>query len=106
MYFRSVYIFPEIYMNLEKKITGSGSGNKMSLGQRYEHERRTANPPDEERMTEAHRGRLLTVRGAEKEAAAANWSIPVCSLAASGGRVDQRHGGVRAREGGAIWGRA
>jgi hypothetical protein len=35
---------------------GGSSDDKVSLGRRYEHERRTANPPDTERMVKSHRG--------------------------------------------------
>jgi hypothetical protein len=33
-----------------------GLGDKVSLGRWYEHERRTANPPDTKRTVKAHRG--------------------------------------------------
>jgi hypothetical protein len=44
-------------------VAGDGSGDKVSLGWRYKHERRMANPPYTERTVKAHRGLLLMVRG-------------------------------------------
>jgi hypothetical protein len=41
----------------------------VSLGQLYEHERRTVNLPDMERMVKSHQGQLPTLRRAEEAAA-------------------------------------